>query len=213
MPTWLGTFLVLRFFRYSQAVIQIFTVFNWWSFVLTTYRNTSMYNNFTNYSLSQWEQVLLFFWSIILWDHCLVKLTFNWHGCKARETFFYVVGLAYHYRKLFIEIKIENTSYISLACFIHKVTSMVKWHWRPKTTCMHQGSRKSILNIFYVMECYATRLGLWGRVRLFIWGICLREIPIWKIVGSPRKEVEIRLEVDKTLCEWLKNIAHRRFSV
>ena len=37
------------------------------------------------------------------------------------------------------------------------------------------------------------------RTRFLIWGVCLRKIPIWKIVGSPWKEGEIRLEVDKTI--------------
>ena len=60
------------------------------------------------------------------------------------------------------------------------------------------------------MECYATQLGLWGRVR----GECgilqlpqstlilnirgsFEEKPLRKIVGPPWKEGEIRLEVDK----------------
>ena len=41
----------------------------------------------------------------MLWDHCLVKLTFTWCICKARATLFYVMCLLYHYQKLFNEIK------------------------------------------------------------------------------------------------------------
>ena len=79
--------------------------------------------------------------TIVLWDHCLVKLTFTWRGWKARATLFYDVRLLYHYHQLFIEIEREDTSCSYWADFVyHFKMGLMHWGHGKLMDCSFWGS-------------------------------------------------------------------------